>query len=232
MRPGHRPQHQGGVLDRARHRRHVGVVAERVGDLAVRDHAVALLEADHAVGRRRECASSRRRRWRCRSARCRPRPRRPHRRSSRPTCARRSRRCACGRTAAHRSAPCGRTPASWSCRTGSRRRPSCARRRRRLPSARCSRAAASRRSCARRRCSRDPWRRRGCRAAGPSASPFITSSSAFLAAAIACSGTSVMKQFSTGCSFSARASTAFISSTGETSFAADLVAQGRGGEAA
>ena len=54
MRAGHRLQHQRGIHHRARHRRHVGVVAEGVGDLAVRDDAVALLQADHAVGRRRD----------------------------------------------------------------------------------------------------------------------------------------------------------------------------------
>ena len=51
MRPGHRLQHQGGVHHCARHRRHIGVVAERVRHLAVRDHAVALLQPDHAVDR-------------------------------------------------------------------------------------------------------------------------------------------------------------------------------------
>ena len=43
----------------------------------------------------------------------------------------------------------------------------------------------------------------------------------------ACSATRVMKQFSTGCSFSARASTASVSSTGETFLAAICSRRGR-----
>ena len=46
---GHRLHHQRGVGDRARHRRDIGLVAEGVERLAVRDHAVALLQPDHAV---------------------------------------------------------------------------------------------------------------------------------------------------------------------------------------
>ena len=54
MRAGHRLQHQRGVHHCARHRRDIGVVAEQVGDLAVRDDAVALLQPDRAVGRGRD----------------------------------------------------------------------------------------------------------------------------------------------------------------------------------
>ena len=54
----------------------------------------------------------------------------------------------------------------------------------------------------------------------PSGLPSITACSASIAAASACSPAIVMKQFKTGCSFSARSNTALVSSTGETSFAA------------
>ncbi len=46
---GHRLHHQRGVGDGAGRRRDIGLVAERILRLAVRDHPVALLQPDHAV---------------------------------------------------------------------------------------------------------------------------------------------------------------------------------------
>jgi len=50
--PRHRLHHQRGVGDSARGRRDIGLVAEGILHLAVRDHAVALLDPDHAVAGR------------------------------------------------------------------------------------------------------------------------------------------------------------------------------------
>ncbi len=58
---------------------------------------------------------------------------------------------------------------------------------------------------------------KGMPCSGGSGRPDITSASAARAAAMASSAHSVIKQFSTGCSRSARASTAAVSSTGEIS---------------
>ena len=129
--PCHRLHHQRGVGDSARHRRDIGLIAEGVLHLAVGDHAIALLEPDHAVARGRNAG-------RTAAIGC-DRERRNaagdgHRRAAAGAAAasaRRSRRCGCGQTRVNRSGIWCRIPASWSCRSGSRPPRAAAPRRRR-----------------------------------------------------------------------------------------------------
>ena len=71
------------------------------------------LQADEPAGARRECGSSRRRRWHAPAGRCRPRPPPPSRRSSRRASASGPRDCASARTAGARSRGWCRARARW-----------------------------------------------------------------------------------------------------------------------